>query len=368
MTAAHEITDEEHFAALIAEHERNEPAEATSWAPVDLTAYLDGTHQPAQAALLARADGVHLTYAGRVHWLSGEPEALKSWLALLACSQVMARGGRAVYVDLEDGAAGIVSRLLAMAIAPSLISTSFAYLAPDGALRHTARDDLKPLVSAADIVIVDAATEALAAQGLSAKDDVDVASWMALLPRWAAKLGPAVIVIDHVIKDAENRGRWATGSQHKLAGLDGCAFTLEGVQPGGVGMTGRSRLYLSKDRHGQVRPHAVPSTGGKSWLGDLVVDSSGPFVDVALHPPAVRDPSEPFRPTVVMAKVSEALTKAGKPLTGRDLEARVTGKATVIRAALAALEDEGHIAIEAGARGARLHRLLIAYPTPEDPS
>ena len=218
------------------------------------------------------------------------------------------------------------------------------------------------------LLIVDACTEALSAQGLSSKDDTDVASWLALLPRWAAKLGPAVLVLDHVVKDAESRGRWATGSQHKLAGLDGVAYTLENVQPGGVGMTGRSRLYVSKDRHGRVEPHAVPSAGGKRWLADFVVDSSGPFTDAALHPPAVRDPSEPFRPTVVMAKVSEALTKAGKPLSGRDLEARVTGKATVIRAALAALEDEGHVSVEAGPRGSRLHRLLNAYPSTEDPS
>jgi hypothetical protein len=48
-----------------------------------------------------------------------------------------------------------------------------------------------------------------------------VASWLELLPRWAARLGAAVLVLDHVVKNVETRGRWATGSQHKLAGLDG---------------------------------------------------------------------------------------------------------------------------------------------------
>ncbi len=123
-------------------------------------------------------------------------------------------------------------------------------------------------------------------QGLSSKDDTDIATWLELLPRWAAKLGPAVAVLDHVVKDAESRGRWATESQHKMSGLDGVAFSLETVQPAGRWLTGRSRLYVTEDRHGQVRgPATVASTGGKHWAGDLIIES-GLVLNVALHAPA----------------------------------------------------------------------------------
>jgi len=333
---------------------------AASWAQVYLGSYLDGTHEPTLPTMLRRTDGPHLLYPGRVHWLSGEPEALKSWLALLACVQVLDHGGRVMFVDFEDGPTGIVGRLLALGVNPEVIVARFDYRSPEGALRHAERDALAGDVAAADLLVIDACTEALAAQGLSSKDDTDVASWLALLPRWAAKLGPAVLVLDHVVKDSENRGRWATGSQHKLAGLDGVALTLESVQPGGVGMVGRSRLYVSKDRHGQVRPHAVPSTGGKAWLADLVVDSSGPFTEAALHPPTTQE--EPFRPTVVMGKVSDVLSAAGRQLSKTEVEDRVGGRAAVVRQALAALEDAGHVEVTTGSHNSRQHRLLKAYP------
>jgi len=343
--------------AAPAQPERPTPA---NWGPTDLGPYLDGTHEPCEPTLLRRTDGPHLLYPGRVHWLAGEPEALKSWLALLACVEVLDHGGQVMFIDFEDGPAGVVGRLLALGVDPQVIAARFDYRSPDGALRHAERDALAGDVAAADLLVVDACTEALAAQGLSSKDDVDVASWLALLPRWAARLGPAVVVLDHVVKDSENRGRWATGSQHKLAGLDGVAFTLESVQPGGVGMVGRSRLYVSKDRHGQVRPHAVPSSGGKAWLADLVVDSSGPFTEAVLHPPTTQQ--GPFVPTLVMGKVSDVLVAAGRQLSKSEIEDRVGGRAAVVRQALAALEDAGHIEVTSGSHNSRQHRLLKAYP------
>jgi len=366
MTAAQELDQAEHLRLLIAEHEDQQTWAPSTWCPVDLTGHLDGTHVPPLATLLQRTDGAGLTYPGRVHWLAGEPGSLKSWLALHGCAEVMAAGGSAVYVDLEDGPAGIVARLLALGVSGHDIGSRLTYLSPEGPLSYAARGQLKDLVAVASLVVIDAATEALSAQGLSSKDDVDIASWLALLPRWAAKLGPAVVVLDHVVKDAENRGRWASGSGHKLAGLDGCAYSIENVQPGGVGMTGRSRLYLSKDRHGQVEPHAVPSTGGRRWLADFVVDSTGPFTDAALHPPAMQPGL--FLPTVLMAKVSEVLAAAAKPMTKSEIEDRVRGKAQVVRQAIAALDDADHIKVEPGPHNSRLHHLVRPYPPKEDHS
>lgn len=331
------------------------------WAPVDLGPFVDGSYRPPAPALLQRTDGVRLVYPGRVHWLSGEPEALKSWAALITCAQVLDQGGRAVYVDLEDGPGGIVMRLLALGVSPDVICNRFGYLSPQGPLSHARRAALEQVVSGAAVLVVDACTEALAQQGLSSKDDVDIATWLELLPRWAARLGPAVLVLDHVVKDAESRGRWATGSQHKLAGLDGVAFTLESVHRGGVGLTGRSRLWVEKDRHGQVRGTAtVCSTGGRDWAGDLVVDSTGPVLDAYLEPPAVQ--VGPFRPTVMMQRVSEALAGAAGPLSTRDVEDRVPGKAATVRQALALLVDEGHVAIDPGHHNSKQHRLLSPYP------
>jgi hypothetical protein len=291
---------------------------------------------------------------------------MKSWLGLYACAQALHRGQKVVYIDLEDGAAGITGRLLALGVSAESLSLHLTYLSPDGPLHLTDRDALGELVTGAEILIIDACTEALALQGLSSKDDTDIATWLSLLPRWAAKLGPAVFVLDHVVKDSDNRGRWATGSGHKLAGLDGAAYTLEAVQAGGVGMTGRSRLYISKDRHGQVRPAAVLSAGGKQWLADFVVDSTGPFTEAVLHAPTAHP--ETFIPTAVMSRVSDALAKAGKALTKSEIEDRVGGRAAVVRQAIAALDDLGHLDIKAGPHNSRLHTLLRPYPDSEEPT
>src|SRR5438876_7320287 len=54
----------------------------TTWAVVDLAPVLVSDGIPAPA-VLARDDGLRIIYQGRVHWLYGEPETCKSWVALL---------------------------------------------------------------------------------------------------------------------------------------------------------------------------------------------------------------------------------------------------------------------------------------------
>jgi hypothetical protein len=298
--------------------------------------------------------------------LSGEPEALKSWLALLATAQELLVGHRVVYVDLEDSASGVVERLRAMGVSDDLLRAHFAYVNPHGGLTPQARESLTATVQGAALVVIDAATEALAMQQLDPNSGAEVATWLALLPRWAASHGPAVLVLDHVVKNADNRGRFATGSQHKLAGVDGVALLIEPVAPGGRGMVGRSRLFLSKDRHGHVSKHARQTQAGKRWVGDLVVDSKSvpSFVDVVVFPPSEQEPV--FLPTTVMARVSEALATAGEPLSETGVVTRVAGKAQTVRQALAALVDRGFVTWETGPRNAKLHRLVKPYPPLED--
>lgn len=358
--------DVEMFDELAAGTTATLAADPGGWGPVDLTPYLDGSYRPPGPELLHRTDGTALVYPSRVHWLSGEPEAGKSWAAMLACAQVLLDGGQVVYVDLEDGPGGTTARLLALGVPADAMAERLHYRNPAGPLTTARRETLAPFAARSALLVVDACTESLAAQGLSSKDDTDVATWLDLLPRWAARLGPAVLVLDHVVKDTESRGRWATGSQHKLSGLDGAAFALETVQPAGRGLTGRSRLFVSKDRHGQVRgPRTVPTAGHRHWAGDLVIDDSGPFLEVVLHPPAAQQQG-PFRPTVLMARVSEVLAAAGRPLSSRDVEDRVSGKAQGIRQALAALVDDGHVAVEAGPHNSRQHRLVRPYPDQQE--
>jgi hypothetical protein len=73
----------------------------------------------------------------------------------------------------------------------------------------------------------------------------------------SAPSSPAVVSIDHVPKSSEQRGRYALGSQHKIAGLTGGAYVFEvrrrlsraTVEP----VTAVVEVKVSKDRPGHVR-------------------------------------------------------------------------------------------------------------------
>ena len=50
-----------------------------------------------------------------------------------------------------------------------------------------------------------------------------------------------MLLVDHVTKSKDDRGRYAIGAQAKLAGIDGAAYSVKMVSPFGRGRTGRAR-------------------------------------------------------------------------------------------------------------------------------
>lgn len=216
--------------------------------------------------------------------------------------------------------------------------------------------DLRPTLS-----VLDGVTEALSLHGLELKDNGEIAKFGRTLIRPITDTGAAHVSLDHVTKDAEGRGRYAIGAQHKLAGLNGAAYTLENREAFSIGQTGRSGIYVAKDRPGQIRKHAVRSAGNRHWFADLVgVSHDETFVEMTIEPAAAR--SGDFRPTVLMGRVSEALARAGRPLSTQEVIDRVRGKrAADIRSALAILVDDGNVSLVEGSRGAKLHTLIKAF-------
>jgi hypothetical protein len=357
------------FAARPQPVESQEPARRRPWQPVDLDDVLEGHYVPPLPTVGRRRDGAGLFYPGRVHSVASESEAGKTWLALHAVTVELAAGNGAVYLDFEDDEGGLVGRLLSLGVDRRVLRERFAYLRPDESISNVVNaadlgqvlGDLRP-----SLVVLDGITEAMTLHGLDGIDNRHVAVFGKLLPRRIAAHGAAVVNLDHVPKSTENRGRYAIGGQHKLAGLNGAAFTLENRTPFGIGLTGRSTVLVVKDRPGQLRRNALPSAGGAHWYADLVLDSQHEeFVEATIEVPAER--AESFRPTVLMSRVSDALTRAGEPLAVRGVLDRVQGKrAQDVRTALAALVDEGYVVVENGSRGSHLHRLVKPYGKDEE--
>lgn len=307
----------------------------------DVTALLAGSLTPVEPDFLRRSDGQALIYAGRMHLFHGEPTAGKTWLALLCALEILRLGGAVLYLDYEDSLAGIVSRLLAMGADPDDLRDRFVYLRQDGPFGTTEKIELGARLKATnpDLVILDGVSEALSRDGLSEDRATEVVEWIEKLPRWLARTGAAVILLDHVAKDKETRGRWARGSSAKLAAIDGAAYEMTAVVPFSKHRAGKTLVKTAKDRHGTTEV-------GKHAAAMLVTPvANGERVVVELIPPeeATESTADAWKPTILMRRVSEELERAVTPLTAKSLGDLVHGDKKLIRTAISRLIAEGWV-------------------------
>ena len=242
-------------------------ATVSTWRPVDLTDALAGIDVP-PPTLMSRVDGIHLLYPGRTHGFAGESESCKSFGAQAASVEVLADGGDVLWIDFEDDDRGVVARLLAMCAPRQAISDRFVYIRPEEPLRS--RDgrwtaggiDFDQVLASRQwtLIVIDGVTEAMVTEGLDLNSNSDVATWSRLLPKRCANTGAAAVMLDHVPKASDNRGRYAIGGQHKLAGLTGCQYVFEVERPfsraASEPITGVIRITVTKDRPGHVRTYA----------------------------------------------------------------------------------------------------------------
>lgn len=334
-------------------------AKTTSWAPVDIGPILDGDITTPRATLMRRRDGKLLLYPAAVHSISGEPGCGKTWAALIAGAQEIEDGNPILYIDFEDRAESLVGRLLALGIPADSLRANLRYTRPGEPLNPTARADLEASLTDVNLVIVDGVTEAMTLHSLSLMDNEDVARWLALIPNAIANAGPAVVQIDHVVKNSETRGRYAIGGQHKLAGITGVAYKAIAVRSFGKGCKGISRLVVDKDKHGDVGP-----TG--ATVAELTLDATHP--DGSVYgwldtPGSDLGDDGVWRPTGIMHRVADFLAKS-PGTTKNGIEGAVQGKREHVRSALQALILDGYVRTEQGPRGAVNHYLERPYEEP----
>jgi hypothetical protein len=306
-----------------------------------------------------RSDGVGLLYRGRINSLAGEAESLKTWLALAACAQELRAGCHVLYIDFEDDAESVIRSRLHhdLAVASDRLVELLHYVRPDEPITaNGARARL--LADAAawspTVAVVDGITEALSLHGLSSNADVEIASLTSLLTRPLADLGAAVAVLDHVAKNPEQRGRYAIGSQHKLSAVSGAAYGIQCINPARRGaQDGLSRLVVTKDRPGGVRPHATAvGIVAEFHLGS----NEDGLVSWRLDPPGASRSAEPFRPTHLMEGVSQYLEESTEDQSQRAITRAVRGKGEAVIIAIRCLISEGFVSTRIGENRALLHR------------
>jgi AAA domain len=323
---------------------QNDPATApddtaSSWKPLPLGPIVAGIHAGEIVGpvpcVIARTDGACLAYPGEIQSLAGEPESCKGWIALAAAAELIEAGEPVLYMDFEDTAASIVSRLLALGANDDAIFDSFTYVRPVDPFNPAALAAL--LDRSYGLVVLDGISEAYALLGLDPYSNADAARFLTMLPRPIAANGAPVLEIDHVVKAKEARGRYALGAQHKLAGI-AAAYTAEVIKTPSRNTPGKVKIKVEKDRHGHVRANAH---NGVIAIAHITPTDGGDRVAVALEPPE-NTSEHGFRPTGYMERVS-MLIEERPGLSKRAIRESIGGKSGTVDLALELLIGEGHV-------------------------
>lgn len=354
-----------------------DPGDYSTLEIADITAILAGDMRPEQPDYLTRSDGASLLYAGKMHMFQAEPTAGKTWVALFAVLEILGLGGSVIYIDFEDTPRGIIGRLLILGVKPEVLRDRFRYVQPIGAFGPAERTRLHALLAELnpDLVVIDGVGEALARDGLSEDKAPDVVGWIERLPRPIARTGAAVLMIDHVVKNKEEQGRWARGSSAKLGVIDGASLQLKVVTPFSRQRVGKVKIIVAKDR-----PGGVGALGECVGIVTITPHADGERVVITLDPNVeeVRS-TDTWKPTHIMERVSGIIEDSATPLTATGIKAMLAHtKPTLVSQAIARLVSEGYVTESTSGRtktlsnvrrytdGATIHHLHSVPPPTDD--
>jgi len=327
--------------------------ERTSWWPRDLTGVIQGHETEPDPTHLTRGDGPAMFYSGRVNGLIGESESGKTWVALHATSQELAQGKPVIYLDFEDSAPGIVTRLRKMGCDNNQLA-HLTYISPDESLSLPAKQDLGEALAQAhaSLVIVDGFNAAMTLMGLDINSNNDATQFAQVLLKPIAATGACVIYVDHVPKSREARGKGGIGAQAKRAMTTGCALTVTVTEPFGEGQSGRLHLTVDKDRPGKVRARSYAA----KHAGDVVITPQGQQIHINIQP---SDKGQAVDPSETQARRELiAVVKENPGASQSQLEKLVKGGSKLLRGRLDYLVHLGKLQVVNGPRSSKLYYFI----------
>lgn len=336
-------------------------ADEDSWAPAaDIYALVRSKPEPPDILSSERGG---LFYRGKRHLVTGEPETLKSWIAAAAAAELMSAGENVGWWDSDEmGAGPLTERLEGFGADPKAISARLLYFTPERAFDDSAKATVIRAIDARPpaLFVIDAMNPSMELQGLNPMVTAEVQNFYRTIVGLFHRRGIATVIIDHVSKDKETRGRWATGSERKVGGVD-VHFNIEliGEPPTRERPQGRAIVRGGKDRPGWH----IRADGRR--VGEFVMDldDEKPW---RLELGRVGAGDGRIRPTFLMQRVSEYLEREIHEVSKSQIETDVKGKATGIRTALHVLTDEKYIARSLGPNKTQKFISLRPYREAED--
>lgn len=309
------MTDVEPFGYELAEAlaPNGVPPPTDSWVPIFLTDLPD--EPPVQPTL----GDIGMLYPGARHVYTGPQESAKTLAAYIAGLHVIRHnGGTVLLIDFEMGAYHARSRLRELGATDDELQ-HILYLEPHD---HATPERAQALVRLAPmLVIIDAAAGTYDMQGLDDNKRQDVGRIYALYiePFWQA--GIATILLDHVVKNAKQRGNYAIGSERKVGACD-THLGFEVITPISRGHTGLYKIHTRKDRYGYLK---------RGVLAELEL-TSNPLthrITWEIKPATPSDDDHPWMPTNVMQKISGILEQQEEPISRNTIFSLVGGKRDV---------------------------------------
>jgi len=260
-----------------------------TWEDVDPTDVLNGMFEPTKPDLMMRTDDIGLIYSGKLHSFHGESESGKSLVLLWEAARLMNNGEDVLWLDFDSDLQENVGRLVAFGVEKDVIREHFKYKRPEAGIIGSAGYEAMFSRTYA-LAVLDGVTDAmmlLSEDGTIKGDPNDAfTKFSRKLPRRLAdETGAAVVMVDHVTKDAQTRGRFAIGAQAKMSQLTGAAYSVAVSKVFGRGMKGEITLYVGKDRPGGVRIHGSSTVKNQQQeIARITVDDTGDQTVLTINP------------------------------------------------------------------------------------
>lgn len=285
------------------------PPERSSWEPIELRGLApSGRITPEIGGLL---------YRGGRHGFSGESESGKTTVAYALALEEIRAGGRVLIHDYEMGEYVARDRFRDMGATDEELD-AVIFVRPDTRPNSTELKEL--LIDDPTLMIIDAAAGAYSVLGLDDGKRLDVETFGRTLIRPFSEASVTSIVIDHVTKAKDGRGRYAIGSERKLGGLD-VHLGFEALRPLRRGANALVHVITHKDRFGYLtRPRAAEV--------ELRSDPETHRIGWTFRPALEATESNEWKPTALMEKISRFLEAQSEPVSHRTVLAAVTGKRT----------------------------------------
>jgi hypothetical protein len=249
----------------------------------DMSDVMDGLRKREPPEYCRRADGMHLFYHGKENAIYGETESGKDMLLAETVVQALDWGVSVAWIDFEEGnEIDVGERLKEMGVERNTVCDHdmFRFSTPQDV--ETAQDSMYDAQThRCGIVIFNGIQSAYGLFGWDPFDPISPAMFRRQLVAPLLGNDHTVIETDHMTKASvegrSNGSRYAAGGLSKLNWLDGAAYLLEAVDPIVRGGTGKSRLILTKDRPGTIKPTCtrLDKEPRMMYAGMLVVKSVG---------------------------------------------------------------------------------------------